>query len=101
MGGHWNKIAWTQNRYAPTCDSPGPSDTGGAWNYAAAAGRQPEVNVADPAHVSGHIVVGVFHTRPNPSQEGWELGPSEADRYADDRDGVRDLIRRRPVLRES
>jgi len=43
--------------------------------------------------VSGHIVVGVFHTHPNPSGEGWEPGPSEADCYADERDGVPDLIR--------
>jgi proteasome lid subunit RPN8/RPN11 len=59
----------------------------------AAAGHQSEVNLDNPPHVSGHIVVGVFHTHPNPSADGWEPGPSEADRYADERDGVPDLIR--------
>ena len=59
----------------------------------AVAGQQSEVNLADPPHVSGHVIVGVFHTHPNPSAEGWEPGPSEADRFADERDGVPDLIR--------
>ena len=30
---------------------------------------------------------------PNPTSEGWFSGPSEADRLADERDGVPDLIR--------
>jgi proteasome lid subunit RPN8/RPN11 len=59
----------------------------------AAAGYQSEVNLADPPHLSGHVVAGVFHTHPNPSADGWEPGPSEADRFADERDGVPDLIR--------
>jgi hypothetical protein len=59
----------------------------------AAAGHQSEVNLNDAPHVSEHIVVGLFHTHPNPSAEGWEPGPSETDRYADERDGVPDLIR--------
>jgi hypothetical protein len=59
----------------------------------AAAGHRSEVDLANPPHVSGHVVAGVFPTHPNPSAEGWEPGPSEADRYADERDGVPDLIR--------
>ena len=59
----------------------------------AAPGHQSEVNLANPPQVSGLVVVGVFHTHPNPSAEGWEPGPSEADQYADERDGVHDLIR--------
>jgi hypothetical protein len=59
----------------------------------AAAGHQSEVNLANPPDISGHVVVGVFHTHPNPSADGWEPGPSEADRYADERDGVPDLVR--------
>lgn len=46
----------------------------------AAAGFQSELNLGSPPHVTGHVVVGVFHTHPNPSAEGWEPGPSEADR---------------------
>ena len=59
----------------------------------AAPGHQSEVNLANPPQVSNHVVVGVFHTHPNPSAEGWEPGPSGADQYADERDGVPDLIR--------
>src|SRR5258707_1464010 len=40
----------------------------------AAAGFQSEVNLANPPHVTGHVVVGVFHTHPNLSAEGWEPG---------------------------
>jgi proteasome lid subunit RPN8/RPN11 len=59
----------------------------------APAGQQSELNLDHPPHMAGHIVVGVFHTHPNPSAEGWQTGPSEADRIADERDGVPDLIR--------
>ena len=52
-----------------------------------------EVDLGNPPHMSEHVVVGVFHTHPNPSAEGWEPGPSGADQYADERDGVPDLIR--------
>jgi len=38
-------------------------------------------------------VVGKFHTHPNPSSEGWNPGPSAADRAIDKRHGVPDLIR--------
>ena len=55
-------------------------------------GSDSEVNLANPPRVPGWVVVGVFHTHPNPSAEGWEPGPSVADRYADERDGVPDLI---------
>jgi proteasome lid subunit RPN8/RPN11 len=46
-----------------------------------------------PPVVRGSVVVGLFHTHPNPSSEGWTPGPSEEDRRADERDGVPDLIR--------
>ena len=46
-----------------------------------------------PPVMSSSVIVGVFHTHPNPSVEGWETGPSESDRRADERDGVPDLIR--------
>jgi proteasome lid subunit RPN8/RPN11 len=56
-------------------------------------GVQAEINLDSPAEVSGAVVVGIFHTHPNPTSEGWDSGPSEADRRADERDGVPDLIR--------
>ncbi|PWU10185.1 MAG: hypothetical protein C5B50_25995 [Verrucomicrobia bacterium] len=39
------------------------------------------------------MVVGKFHTHPNPTAEGWEPGPSAADLYVDEMHGVPDLIR--------
>jgi hypothetical protein len=59
----------------------------------AVAGFQSEVNLANPPLLEGHMVVGVFHTHPNPSDAGWEPGPSPADRVVDERDGIPDLIR--------
>jgi proteasome lid subunit RPN8/RPN11 len=59
----------------------------------AAAGFQAELNLDDPPETQGAVVVGVFHTHPNPTSEGWYGGPSEADRRADERDGIPDLIR--------
>jgi len=59
----------------------------------APSGQQSEVNLSNPTRLGGFVVVGVFHTHPNPSSEGWDPGPSEADRFADERDGVPDLIR--------
>lgn len=66
---------------------------GGITVRRAQPGYQSEVNLENPPMVAGHIVVGVFHTHPNPSSEGWDPGPSAADRFADDRDGIPDLIR--------
>ena len=59
----------------------------------ATVGAQSEINLSSPPHMTGYVVVGVFHTHPNPSAEGWEPGPSDADRRVDERDGVPDLIR--------
>lgn len=59
----------------------------------ATPGYQTEINLANPPHQPGYVVVGVFHTHPNPSAEGWDPGPSRADRLADEQDGIPDLIR--------
>lgn len=56
-------------------------------------GLQAEIHLESPPEVTGAVVVGIFHTHPNPTSEGWYSGPSEADRLADERDGVPDLIR--------
>jgi hypothetical protein len=39
------------------------------------------------------VVVGKFHTHPNPTLEGWDPGPSIADQRVDALHGVPDLIR--------
>jgi hypothetical protein len=59
----------------------------------APAGFQAELVLDNPPETPGAAVVGVFHTHPNPTAEGWAGGPSEADRRADERGGVPDLIR--------
>jgi hypothetical protein len=46
-----------------------------------------------PPLVPGSVVVGVFHTHPNPSAEGWDPGPSPSDHMMDHLNGVPDLIR--------
>ena len=58
----------------------------------AARGEQAAIDLSQPPRGEG-LVVGKFHTDPNPSSEGWESGPSESDRIVDDRHGVPDLIR--------
>jgi hypothetical protein len=54
---------------------------------------QATIDLDNPPVVASAVVVGVFHTHPNPSAEGWETGPSESDHRIDARDGVPDLIR--------
>jgi hypothetical protein len=85
-------------------NDPGRRHEEGGWIYMdlatgaisvrrAGPGYQSEVNLENPPQLDGHVVVGVYHTHPNPSAEGWDPGPSAADRFADDRDGIPDLIR--------
>jgi uncharacterized Zn-binding protein involved in type VI secretion len=59
----------------------------------APVGAQASVNLDNPPTVPGSVVVGVFHTHPNPTSEGWDPGPSPADQRIDARDGIPDLIR--------
>src|SRR5262245_5530586 len=54
----------------------------------APAGRQAEIDLSQPSIVDGSVVVGKFHTHPNPTADGWEPGPSEADANIDAIHGV-------------
>lgn len=76
----------------------------GGWIYIDAAngqisvvrqtpGGQAAIDLSAPPMVSGLIVVGKFHTHPNPSAEGWNPGPSAQDQFVDAIHGVPDLIR--------
>lgn len=58
-----------------------------------AEGRQASIDLSSPPILSGFIVVGKFHTHPNPSSEGWAPGPSRRDLKVDAIHGVPDLIR--------
>lgn|SRR5262249_5096648 len=59
----------------------------------ASSGSRRRISLGKPPEYTGCVVVGKFHTHPNPSDEGWEPGPSEQDELVDARQGVPDLIR--------
>ena len=59
----------------------------------APAGTAGRVNLNHPPELDGCVVVGKFHTHPNPTDEGWDPGPSEDDDVIDGAQGVPDLIR--------
>src|SRR5262245_12826173 len=45
----------------------------------ASRGAGDNIDLGNPPHVVGSVVVGTFHTHPNPSSEGWETMPSPDD----------------------
>ena len=51
------------------------------------------IDLQNPPIIVGSVVVGKFHTHPNPTAEGWEGGPSASDLQIDALHGVPDLIR--------
>jgi len=57
------------------------------------AGQQASIDLSRPPILPGAVVVGKFHTHPNPSSEGWRPGPSRGDARVDAVHGVPDLIR--------
>jgi hypothetical protein len=76
----------------------------GGWIYmdlttgVLAAERAPRgagdsIDLHIPTTIPGSVVVGKFHTHPNPTVEGWVTGPSPADLVVDAAHGVPDLIR--------
>ena len=58
----------------------------------AQSGVLDRINLNNPEIVLLSVVVGKFHTHPNPSVEGWNPRPSDLDVYYDDLHGVPDLI---------
>lgn len=67
--------------------------SGSIFVVRAAAGVQAAIDLSNPPLRAGSIVVGKFHTHPNPTAAGWYGGPSRQDRYVDAIHGVPDLIR--------
>lgn len=67
--------------------------TGAITVRRAAAGGQASVDLRSPPVVPGSVVVGTFHTHPNPKAEGWKVGPSPADTKSANTLGVPCLIR--------
>jgi hypothetical protein len=91
--------AWIDSR----ADDPAQRHEEGGWIYMdlstgdltiqrAARGLTAAIDLSIPPLNSGSIVVGKFHTHPNPSAEGWNPGPSPGDRLVDDLHGAPDLI---------
>ena len=91
--------AWAESQ----SDDPENRHEEGGWIYMnlttgefttrrATRGEQALIDLSHPPRGKG-IVVGKFHTHPNPSNEGWDPGPSSSDEIVDKRHGVPDLIR--------
>jgi hypothetical protein len=59
----------------------------------AAPGLQAELEIGNPPVVADCILVGTFHTHPNPMDEGWDPGPSDADQAFHAQYGLPGLIR--------
>jgi hypothetical protein len=83
---------------------PGLRHEEGGWIYMDATtgqltiqrarpGIRAAIDLDNPPQVAGAVVVGVFHTHPNPSADGWFTGPSPSDQAIDAFNGVPDLIR--------
>src|SRR5207253_1923112 len=85
-------------------DDPAHRHEEGGWIYLdtrtgaiairrAQGGILDELDVGNPPLIADSVVVGVFHTHPNPTAEGWLPGPSLDDVEAHARLGVPGLIR--------
>ena len=78
--------AWTDS----DASNPAQRHEEGGWVYQntttgeittqrASSGGQANINLSNPPTIPGSVVVGTFHTHPNPTSEGWEPGPSSDD----------------------
>jgi hypothetical protein len=67
--------------------------TGQITTRRAPGGAQASLDLSHPPEVPGSVVVGKFHTHPNPTSEGWDPGPSNQDTRVDALHGVPDLIK--------
>jgi hypothetical protein len=92
--------AWTDS----LADDPVQRHEEGGWIYLdtttgallirrAARGRTSTIDLTNPPTSPGTVVVGKFHTHPNPTAEAWDPEPSAQDQIVDNRHGVPDLIR--------
>lgn len=67
--------------------------TGAITTRRAPRGGGASINLWNPPEVSGSVVVGNWHTHPNPTSEGWEPGPSGADTTNQGRRNVPGIVR--------
>jgi hypothetical protein len=59
----------------------------------APTGQRANLYLGNPPLLAGSVIVGTFHTHPNPTAEGWEPGPSPTDQLSATLTGVPWLIR--------
>jgi len=92
--------AWIDSR----ADDPDLRHEEGGWIYLnlisgeiltrrVSAGSRAELIIGVPPIVVDSVVIGTFHTHPNPSSEGWRAGPSVDDEQVHDLIGVPGIIR--------
>lgn len=85
-------------------DDPSNRHEEGGWIYMdlttgiivtqrAPTGTRSRLSLANPPLLPNHVIVGTFHTHPNPASEGWVTGPSNQDELAARLSGVPWLIR--------
>lgn len=67
--------------------------TGDIVTIRAAAGERARLNLGNPPDMIGFVLVGTYHTHPNPTAEGWRPGPSAMDLLSANATGVPWLIR--------
>src|SRR5437879_13619318 len=67
--------------------------TGDVVTRRAQGGTRSRLPLANPPLLPNHVIVGTFHTHPNPASEGWATGPSSQDQGAANYTGVPWLIR--------
>jgi hypothetical protein len=67
--------------------------TGVIGTQRASAGARSRLPLGNPPLMPNHVIVGTFHTHPNPASEGWATGPSTQDQRAARYTGVPWLIR--------
>src|SRR5438067_13917246 len=59
----------------------------------APAGQRARLNLGNPPLLPNAVLVGTFHTHPNPTADGWDPGPSGSDTLSASFFGVPCLIR--------
>jgi len=67
--------------------------TGAIAIQRAPTGSRNRLSLANPPFLLNHVIVGTFHTHPNPASEGWKTEPSEQDESAAHYSGVPWLVR--------
>ena len=67
--------------------------TGAITTVRAPAGSRRQISLAGPPVVSGSVLVGTFHTHPNPTAQGWNPRPSATDQRSAAYSGVPWLVR--------